>query len=172
MGVELAALLIAGLFVASGLGHIRDYAGFAATLSAYRLVPTAAARWTAAAVIAVELGAAGLIVAMGPVAQAGLATLAGIAAVGAILITFDLVTGNRAHACGCLSGAHGSLSWWLPLRSAVVAACAVLVAVLGPSSGALAPVAAVFLLVALSLGWIVVVAATSLRVLAAERIEM
>lgn len=171
MGVELAALLIAGLFVASGLGHIRDYAGFASTLSAYRLVPIAAGRWTAAAVIAVEVGAAGLVVATGPVAQAGLVMLGGLAAAGAILITFDFLTGNRSHGCGCLGDAHGSLSGWKAFRSAVVAACAVSLAVLGPSSGALRPVAGALLLMALTLGWIVVIAATTLYVPTAEPID-
>ena len=145
MGLELAALLIAGLFVASGLGHIHEHAGFVATLRAYRLMPAAVAPWAAAAVIVVEIGAASLIVVAGTVAQAGLVMLAGIAAVGAILITFDLVVGNRSHACGCLGGGHGSLSWWLPLRSAVIAACAAAVAMLGPSSATLAPVVAAFL---------------------------
>lgn len=171
MGVEVAALLIAGLFVASGFGHIRERAGFVATLRAYRLLPTALAPWIAVLVIVVELGASLLVVATPSAARIGLLTFTGIAVAGAILIAFDLTRGNRWHGCGCLGAGTGSLSWWLVLRGAVIAVGTASVAALLPDSSTTPKTYAVFLLLALTAGWTVVIAASRLGGHSAEIVE-
>lgn len=118
-----------------------------------------------------QIGAAPLVLVSGPVARAGLVTLAGVAAVGGTLIAFDLATGNRSHGCGCLGGGHGALSWWLPLRSAAVAGCAVALAAVVPSASALPLPAGALLLLGLTFGWAVLIAATRLRATSGERFE-
>jgi uncharacterized membrane protein len=171
MGVELAALLVAALFLSSGLEHIRSRARFAATLSAYRLMPTRLAWVTATGVIAIEFGGGCLVLAGGPSARVGLLLLAGVAAAGGALITFDLTRGDRSHGCGCFGSDQETLSWWLPIRSGLIALGAAGLAAALPS-GSTTPMATTFtVLLGFAFGWTVLIATLRLRTITDHRIK-
>jgi methylamine utilization protein MauE len=110
------------LFLAAAAHKLRDPRRFVATLADYRVLPAPLVPAAAAAVVAVELGLAGLVPLPG---AAGLRAGAALLLVYAGAIAANLVRGRRHIDCGCL-GVVGrrSISWWLVGRNVAFAALA------------------------------------------------
>ena len=122
-------LALAALFGAAAAHKIRDPAGFAATLRAYRLVPEAVSPTAAALVTAAEILATIALVSPGVDPFGALLALALLSAYsGAIAV--NLARGRREIDCGCLGPGRGrGLSPWLLARNALVALGAVVLLV-------------------------------------------
>ncbi|ASC62872.1 MauE/DoxX family redox-associated membrane protein [Achromobacter denitrificans] len=119
-----ASAALACVLLLGALEKLRDMAGFAAAVSAYRLLPEGWSRafaWT----YALAETAAGVLL-LAPSSQpegAALALLLLAAATAAL--AFNLLRGHRDIDCGCggagRRGQGAGLSWWLVLRNAVLA---------------------------------------------------
>jgi hypothetical protein len=169
MSLELAALLIAALFLSSGMEHAKGRARFATALSAYRLIPGTFAWLAATSVIGIELVGAGLVVAGGQPARIGLLFLAGIALGGSALMAFDLAAGHRSHGCGCFSVDADTLSWPLQARSGVIGFAAVGVSAALPSETVTPLVIRITVLVGLAFAWSVLFATLRVGAIAHDR---
>ncbi|MCG8503691.1 MAG: hypothetical protein MI755_03710 [Sphingomonadales bacterium] len=116
MGLSLG---LAALFAAGAIHKLRTPRAFFAIVRNYRLAPAAPA--AGSAVIAAETTiAVGLVIpAWRQDAALGAAALLGIYG---IAIAINIMRGRTAIDCGCGFGGQGDrLTWWLPLRNAVLA---------------------------------------------------
>lgn len=140
-----ASAALACVLLLGALEKLRDMAGFAAIVSAYRILPAAASGVFAWAYVLTEALAGALLLA--PAGQAVGAQLALLAlAVATSALAFNLLRGHRDIDCGCGGPAsrgpgrgaqRAGLSWWLVLRNAVLAlwTAPALVAAAGQSRG-------------------------------------
>ncbi|CAB5517011.1 MauE/DoxX family redox-associated membrane protein [Achromobacter anxifer] len=140
-----ASAALACVLLLGALEKLRDMAGFAAIVSAYRILPAAASGVFAWAYVLTEALAGALLLA--PAGQAAGAQLALLAlAVATSALAFNLLRGHRDIDCGCGGPAsrgpgrgaqRAGLSWWLVLRNAVLAlwTAPALVAAAGQSRG-------------------------------------
>lgn len=124
-----ASAALACVLLLGALEKLRDMAGFAAIVSAYRILP---AGWSGAFAWLFVLGEAlsGALL-LAPARQAAGAQLALLVLAAATLaLAFNLLRGHRDIDCGCGGPAagrpgggaqRGGLSWWLVLRNAALA---------------------------------------------------
>jgi len=136
--VLVARFAIGWLFVAGGVGKLKDVAEFERSLAAYRIVPQSLERASAWSLAVVELA-----IGLGSLAQQPLALLAAgaLLAVYAAAIAINLVRGRRFIDCGC-GGAAQPLSGGIVARNIALLAV-VAIAVAEPSARPLAWVDAV-----------------------------
>ena len=126
------ALALALLLGAAAAHKLTDPARFRSVLAGYRLLPEALVPLAAAAVIGVEVLAAGLLVVPSQRAR-GAALAAGLLVVYALALGLNLLRGRTRIDCGCLGfGRTERISWAMVVRNFAFAALA-LVALL-PSS--------------------------------------
>ncbi len=113
------------LFAAAAWHKLRDRVGFAAVLSAYRVLPAAVVPAAALAVAIVELGAAAAWLV--PRARVGALMLTvGLLATYGVAIAVNLARGRRAIDCGCgVGSARQPIGEGLLVRNALLAAVAV-----------------------------------------------
>jgi hypothetical protein len=163
MDAELAQLTVAGLFLATGLGHATRPGSLVSALSAYRLISRRIAPIAAAAVVALELAVPIVLVLLGPEARALLLLLAAVAAFGAALMAIDLATGNRSHGCGCFGDLGGTMTWSMPFRSGIVAVSATWVAIVAPPLQFMPREVALVSFFAITAAWVFIISALSLR---------
>jgi len=124
-----ASAALACVLLLGALEKLRDMAGFAAAVSAYRILPDGWSRAFAWAYAGAEALAGALLLA--PSRQAAGAELALLVlATATVALAFNLLRGHRDIDCGCGGPAlrapgrgrqGGGLSWWLVLRNAVLA---------------------------------------------------
>ena len=120
--VTLAAHAAFALLFAGAARHkLRDHAGFAAVLGAYRVLPAGAAAAAGVAIAALELATAAAWVVPGAGRAAALATV-GLLAAYALAIAVNLARGRRTIDCGCgVGGAAQPIGEGLVARNALLA---------------------------------------------------
>src|SRR5690606_12572110 len=123
-----AALVVLTTVLWLGALHkLRDFVGFESAVAGYRLLRAFLDRVFAVAFIVAELLAGGLL--LWPAARAaGVLVALAVLATASLGVVVNLLRGRSDIDCGCggLSRSPGSLSWWMMLRNALLAALALL----------------------------------------------
>lgn len=136
------ALSVALLFVIAVSHKLRDWSEFRQVVRNYELLPEALVSLAAGSLIALELGAAVLIL-MTATRPAGAAMSSGLFAVYAAAMAINLRRGRVNLDCGCLgAGRRQPIRWWMVARNLALAVVA-LSAVAQPTARALGALDAV-----------------------------
>ena len=142
-----ASAALACVLLLGALEKLKDMAGFATIVSAYRILP---AGWSGAFAWAYALSEAlaGALLLAPPWQAAGAQLALLVLAAATLALAFNLLRGYRDIDCGCGGPAssgpgrgaqRGGLSWWLVLRNAALAlwTAPALIAAAGQSRGLL-----------------------------------
>lgn len=117
-------LFLAGLFLASGAAKLARPARFRQALADYRLLPAPLLWPVALAVALVEVGAAGALFSVPPVAGLAALALAGLCLLYAAGIGINLARGRTSIDCGCLGSSGQGIGMSLVVRNLLLAAAA------------------------------------------------
>lgn len=122
--VLVANVLLGSLFLLSGGGKLRDFAGFVGTLGNYRLLPAALVRPAGAMIVLAELAlGAAAIIAVPLGSQIAMLGIAALLLAYAAAMGINIARGRDHIDCGCLGfgAAQATLGWELVLRNVALA---------------------------------------------------
>ncbi|MEZ4631596.1 MAG: MauE/DoxX family redox-associated membrane protein [Deinococcales bacterium] len=111
-------LVLAAIFMASGLLKLRQLEQFEASLAAYALVPQGLLKGVRVGVPGLELLASLLL--LSPFYPLGNALIAALILIFSLAIAINLLRHNADIDCGCFGSLEQRLSWWLILRNAIL----------------------------------------------------
>ena len=120
------ALGVAALFAVAAAHKLKDWTTFREVVRNYQLLPRRLVPLAAAAAIALELGAA-LLILIAATRPIGALLAAGLLAGYATAMAINLARGRIHLDCGCLGfGQRQAVRWWMVVRNLLIAALAVI----------------------------------------------
>lgn len=128
--VLVADILLGGLFLLGGIAKVKDFPSFTGTLGNYMLLPEALVTPAAAAIVAVELLAG--VAAIGAVmigTQLAMGVIAALLLLYGAAMAINIARGRDDIDCGCLGfgSTRATLGWELVARNMLLAAIALAV---------------------------------------------